>query len=101
MADSPVESQLKRRTGKLIWKWAAQELDPDNKPKEMEPQDLAFLEELAGRTEQLWGALSGTISAVEADVARAQAPAESPEAAAPGPRMLPPGVLQVRTAVKV
>ncbi len=60
----------------------------------MQPQDLAFLEELAGRTEQLWGALSGTISAVEAHVVRTQRTAPEAAAAAPGTRMLPPGVLQ-------
>jgi hypothetical protein len=61
----------------------------------VKPQDLAFLEELAGRTEQLWGALSRTISAVEAHVVSSQSAAPEAAAAAPGTRMLPPGVLQV------
>jgi len=65
----------------------------EKKTQEVSPQDMAYLEELAGRTEQLWGALSTTISAVEADVAKTQV--DIPEGAA-GTRMLPPGVLQVR-----
>ena len=67
--------------------------EAEKKPAEVEPADMAFLEELADRTERLWGALSATIAAVEADVARSQTSA--PEGAAPGSRMLPPGVLQV------
>ena len=67
--------------------------EAEKKTAEVEPADMAFLEELADRTERLWGALSATIAAVEADVARSQLSA--PEGAAPSSRMLPPGVLQV------
>ena len=59
----------------------------------MSAQDLAYLGELAGRTEQLWAALSATIAAVEADVAKTQVNVAE---GASGARMLPPGVLQVR-----
>ena len=59
----------------------------------MSPQDLAYLGELAGRTEQLWAALSATIAAVEADVVKTQVDVAEGASSA---RMLPPGVLQVR-----
>ena len=54
--------------------------EAEKKPTEVEPADMAFMEELADRTERLWGALSATIAAVEADVARSQTSA--PEGAA-------------------
>ena len=73
--------------------------EAEKKPTEVEPADMAFLEELADRTERLWGALSATIAAVEADVARSQTSA--PEGAAPGSRMLPPGVLQVGASAQL
>ena len=73
--------------------------EAEKKPTEVEPADMAFMEELADRTERLWGALSATIAAVEADVARSQTSA--PEGAAPGSRMLPPGVLQVGASAQL
>ena len=67
--------------------------EPEKEAQEVSPQDLAYLGELAGRTEQLWGALSATIAAVEADVVKTQADVAE---GASGARMLPPGVLQVQ-----
>ena len=75
------------------WCFVQPQPEPEKEPQEVSPQDLAYLGELAGRTEQLWAALSATIAAVEADVAKTQVNVAE---GASGARMLPPGVLQVR-----
>ena len=89
---TPCQRRLAASRGTALTHAALQE-EAEKKPMEVEPADMAFLEELADRTERLWGALSATIAAVEADVAHSQTSA--PAGAAPGSRMLPPGVLQV------
>jgi hypothetical protein len=61
------------------------------KDYEVDPKDLQFLEELAGRTEHLWAGLSSTIATIEAELAKSQ-----PAALENASRVLPPTASQVR-----
>lgn len=58
------------------------------KDYEIDSKDLHYLEELATRTEPLWGALSSTITAIEAELANTQTTQEAS-------RLLPPSAAQV------
>lgn len=59
------------------------------KDYEVDPKDVQFLEELAQRTEPLWGALSATIATIEAELAHTQ------PAGLDTSRVLPPSASQV------
>lgn len=63
------------------------------KDKEVDPRDMAGLEELISRTEPLWAALSDAIAVLEADLANTH-PAGPADAANPN-RILSPGATQV------
>ena len=64
---------------------------------EVDPADLAGLEELAARIEPLWGALSGAAAAIEADLAKSQ-PEPATGAANPS-RILPAGAMLVGPSI--
>ncbi len=63
------------------------------KDKEVDPQDIAGLEELISRTEPLWAALSDAIAALEADLPKLH-PTGPADVANPN-RILSPGATQV------
>ena len=73
---------------------AQEAMGPADRTAKVDPDDLAGLELLAGRTEALWGALSGAAGALEADLAKS---APEPAAGAANPsRVLPAGAMLVR-----
>jgi hypothetical protein len=72
---------------------------PQDREAKVSEEDLAGLEALAARVEPLWGALSGAIAAIEAELGKSGAPESAAAAAAASPtRMLPPGATQARAA---
>lgn len=62
------------------------------KDMEVDPRDVAGLEELISRMEPLWAALSNAIAMLEADL---KAQPDGPADAANQNRALPPGANQV------
>lgn len=64
------------------------------KDKEVDPKDVADLEQLITATEPLWTALGNAIAAIEADLAKSQPNAPQLDAAGPS-RIMPPGATQV------
>ncbi|CAL8470976.1 g10518 [Coccomyxa elongata] len=67
------------------------------KDMEVDPRDVAGLEELISRMEPLWAALSNAIAVLEADL---KAQPDAPADAANQNRVLPPGANQVLPLVK-